>query len=164
MTQTGTKKEHAAELADVLVAADYRGHYSHGLNRLGNIVLIKFGWILNHFIFIIEMYVQDVETKICEGNAVPTIVKDKFSTALVDGQNSLGPVVGNFCMNLAIEKAKNYGVGWVTANSILNIIWNLLIFFFLDFYKFLMVDSNHYGIAGWYSLLAANKGFMVKLL
>ncbi len=65
----------------------------------------------------IEMYVQDVETKICDGNAVPTIAKDKFSTALVNGQNSLGPVVGNFCMNLAIEKAKNYGVGWVTANS-----------------------------------------------
>jgi len=26
---------HAEMLADVLVAADYRGHYSHGMNRLG---------------------------------------------------------------------------------------------------------------------------------
>ena len=63
------------------------------------------------------MYVQDISTNICDGNAVPTIMNDKFSTALVNGQNSLGPVVGNFCMKLAIEKAKKYGVGWVTANS-----------------------------------------------
>lgn len=64
-----------------------------------------------------EMYVQDISTKICDGNAVPTILQDKYSTALVNGQNSLGPVVGNFCMKLAIEKAKKYGVGWITANS-----------------------------------------------
>lgn len=64
-----------------------------------------------------EMYVQDVTSAICDGNATPVVVKDKFSTALVDGRNTLGPVVGNFCMNLAIEKAKTYGVGWVTANS-----------------------------------------------
>ena len=31
----GTSKEHSLALANVLVAADYRGHYSHGLNRLG---------------------------------------------------------------------------------------------------------------------------------
>ena len=35
MTAVGTKKEHAEALAEVLMAADYRGHYSHGLNRLG---------------------------------------------------------------------------------------------------------------------------------
>lgn len=28
-------KSHADQLADVLIAGDYRGHYSHGLNRLG---------------------------------------------------------------------------------------------------------------------------------
>lgn len=35
MTSVGTKPEHADSLAEVLVQADYRGHYSHGLNRLG---------------------------------------------------------------------------------------------------------------------------------
>lgn len=35
MASVGTAKKHAEELADVLIAADYRGHYSHGLNRLG---------------------------------------------------------------------------------------------------------------------------------
>lgn len=35
MTAVGTPKEHASALADVLLEADRRGHYSHGLNRLG---------------------------------------------------------------------------------------------------------------------------------
>ena len=35
MTKVGTKRTHAASLAENLTAADYRGHYSHGLNRLG---------------------------------------------------------------------------------------------------------------------------------
>ena len=35
MVKAGTRRDHATALADVLVAADYRGHYSHGLNRLG---------------------------------------------------------------------------------------------------------------------------------
>ena len=35
MTSVGTRRDHAESLADNLVTADYRGHYSHGLNRLG---------------------------------------------------------------------------------------------------------------------------------
>lgn len=35
MEKVGTEKTHAEALADVLVAGDYRGHFSHGLNRLG---------------------------------------------------------------------------------------------------------------------------------
>ena len=35
MEAVGAAGPHAASLADVLLAADTRGHYSHGLNRLG---------------------------------------------------------------------------------------------------------------------------------
>lgn len=35
MKKVGTNEKHAKALADVLVEGDYRGHYSHGLNRLG---------------------------------------------------------------------------------------------------------------------------------
>lgn len=35
MKKVGTKDAHAASLAGNLMTADYRGHYSHGLNRLG---------------------------------------------------------------------------------------------------------------------------------
>lgn len=36
-----TSAETADQLAEVLVEADYRGHYSHGLNRLGKFYLIS---------------------------------------------------------------------------------------------------------------------------
>ena len=35
MEATGAPSAHAASLADVLLAGDKRGHYSHGMNRLG---------------------------------------------------------------------------------------------------------------------------------
>jgi LDH2 family malate/lactate/ureidoglycolate dehydrogenase len=63
------------------------------------------------------MYVGDVANGICDGNAIPEVVNVKFATALINGNNGLGPVVGNFAMQLAIKKAKEFGVGWVTANS-----------------------------------------------
>lgn len=36
MIKSGAKIEHARSLASCLILADYRGHFSHGLNRLGN--------------------------------------------------------------------------------------------------------------------------------
>ncbi len=35
MQTAGAQPDHAKALASCLTAADYRGHYSHGLNRLG---------------------------------------------------------------------------------------------------------------------------------
>lgn len=35
MEAVGTPRNHAEALGDLLVEADYRGHYSHGMNRLG---------------------------------------------------------------------------------------------------------------------------------
>ena len=35
MEAVGAAAPHAASLAEVILAADERGHYSHGLNRLG---------------------------------------------------------------------------------------------------------------------------------
>lgn len=35
MVAVGTKPHHARSLAEVLVEGDHRGHYSHGLNRMG---------------------------------------------------------------------------------------------------------------------------------
>ena len=37
MMAVGTKPSHATSLADNLTMADYRGHFSHGLNRLGKL-------------------------------------------------------------------------------------------------------------------------------
>ena len=45
--------------------------------------------------------------------------------------------MGEFCMKLAIDKARSMGVGWVAAHH-----------------------SNHFGIAGWYALMAAEQGMI----
>ncbi|CAG0898130.1 unnamed protein product [Darwinula stevensoni] len=118
MEAVGTKRPNALAIAEVLAEADYRGHYSHGLNRL-------------------EMYIHDLKMNICDANVQPSILKETAATAYVDGNNGLGPVVGNFCMDLAIKKAKEAGVGWVIAKG-----------------------SNHYGIAGWYSIQAMQQGLI----
>jgi hypothetical protein len=46
----------------------------------------------------------------------------------------LGLYIGPYCMNLAIQKAKKYGVGFVAVQN-----------------------STHYGIAGYYSTMASKE-------
>ncbi|CEF64785.1 Malate/L-lactate dehydrogenase family-containing protein [Strongyloides ratti] len=118
MKSVGTDTDHAKMLADVLVKGDNRGHYSHGINRL-------------------EMYMRDVKTGACKGKGEPKILNDFAATSWVDGNNLLGPVVGNFCTNLAIEKAKNFGISLVSSKG-----------------------SNHYGIAGYYTLKCIESGMI----
>uniref|UniRef100_A0A914E2R3 Malate dehydrogenase n=1 Tax=Acrobeloides nanus TaxID=290746 RepID=A0A914E2R3_9BILA len=118
MSKVGTDPEHAKQLADLLIYADQRGHYSHGLNRL-------------------TYYAEDIATGLEVGKGTPKILKQKGSTAWVDGQNLLGAVVGNFSMKLAIQLAKEHGVGWVCAKG-----------------------SNHFGACGFYSTQAAREGLV----
>lgn len=94
--KSNTNRENAQAMADLLVEADYRGHFSHGMNRL-------------------EMYINDLHKNSTDGNATPEILNQTPATAWVDGLNGLGAVVGNFCMDLAVEKAKTTGVGVVCA-------------------------------------------------
>lgn len=68
-----TLPEHAACLADVLVAADVRGHYSHGLNRL-------------------EMYAKELLNNQCDGKITPDILNETPATAYVDARNGIGMV------------------------------------------------------------------------
>ncbi|XP_033117466.1 uncharacterized oxidoreductase YjmC-like isoform X2 [Anneissia japonica] len=118
MVAAGTQDSHANDLAEVLVAADHRGHYSHGMNRL-------------------DMYVTDIKTGMTVCDKSPEILKETAATAWVEGNNLLGPVVGKFCTDIAIKKAKEAGIGWVVAKG-----------------------SNHYGIAGWYALKAMQEGLI----
>ncbi|MEQ2302796.1 hypothetical protein AMECASPLE_010354, partial [Ameca splendens] len=64
-----------------------------------------------------DMYLKDIQTGVCAVEGEPVVEKESAATALVDGKNLLGPVVGNFCMNLAIRKAKEVGIGWVVAHG-----------------------------------------------
>lgn len=77
------------------------------------------------------MYVKDIETGICAKDGEPVVEKESVATALVDGKNLLGPVVGNFCMNLAIKKAKEVGIGWVVARGGSCYLFSLNLFMYL---------------------------------
>ena len=110
--KTGCPAEQAALAAKVLLSADLRGVDSHGVARLSG-------------------YVRLWEVK--RVNATPNIriIHETPSTAVVDGDSGLGLVVAPFAMQVAIDKAKNVGTGWVSVQN-----------------------SNHFGIAGYHSMMA----------
>lgn len=118
MRKAGTTLEDAYTVGHHLMIADYRGHFSHGMNRM-------------------QMYVKDIENRITDPTARPQIVTDFQAVALVDGKNALGQVIGKYCMELAVEKAKKFGIGMVTARG-----------------------SNHFGICGYYTMMAMEQGLI----
>lgn len=113
----GVPPKDAAICADVLLESDRRGIESHGVNRFKPIYIdrIKAG---------IQLPVTNLE-----------IVKETATTAVVDGHNGMGQVVAHQCMQMAIDKAKQYGMGMVAARG-----------------------STHYGIAGYYATMATDAG------
>ena len=79
-------------------------------------------------------YVRLWESKRINTNPNITVVHETPTTATVDGDAGLGLVVAPFAMRLAMQKAETYGSGWVSVRN-----------------------SNHFGIAGYHSLMAVEK-------
>jgi len=113
----GVPEDEARVAADVLIAADKRGIDSHGIGRLKPI------------------YCDRIAAGILKPTAPFSVVKDTPTTALVDGNCGLGLVIGPKCMQMAIDKAKQHGLGMVVARN-----------------------STHYGMAGYYALMADAAG------
>ncbi len=101
--------------ARALLSADLRGIDSHGIARLVG-------------------YVRLWEAKRANTNPDIKIIHETPSTAVVDGDGGLGLVVAPFAMQVAIDKAKNVGTGWVSVQN-----------------------SNHFGIAGYHALKAVEE-------
>ncbi|XP_063366677.1 uncharacterized oxidoreductase YjmC [Cydia amplana] len=114
----GTAAKAAEQQAELLLQADRLGHPSHGMNRL-------------------EFYINDILSGACKPNNQPKVLKENASTALVDADNTLGAVASHFAMDIAIKKAKETGVGWVTVKG-----------------------SNHNGMAGFWAKKASDKGLI----
>ena len=64
-------------------------------------------------------------------------IKESPATAVLDGGNGMGHVVAKKAMALAMRKAKKFGIGMVAVRN-----------------------STHYGIAGYYALMAAEAGMV----
>jgi LDH2 family malate/lactate/ureidoglycolate dehydrogenase len=108
----GCSAEHAKLATEVLLSADLRGIDSHGLARLSG-------------------YIRLWEAKRINAKPSIKIIHESPSTAVVDGDGGLGLVVAPHAMNIAIEKAKQCGTGWVSVQH-----------------------SNHFGIAGYHAMMA----------
>jgi L-2-hydroxycarboxylate dehydrogenase (NAD+) len=111
-TAMGCSHDDATLASTVLVAADLRGIDSHGVARLSG-------------------YVRLWEAGRINPKPSITIVHETPSTAVVDGDAGLGLVVAPKAMEIAIEKAKQAGTGWVSVRN-----------------------SNHFGIAGYHASMA----------
>lgn len=70
-------------------------------------------------------------------------------------------VVANYCMELAIQKAKQTGIAWVTCTGRF---CDCLLHQQVDNNMYFQLGSNHYGIAGYYALRAVREGLVVSYL
>jgi L-2-hydroxycarboxylate dehydrogenase (NAD+) len=112
LEKLGVSKEDASIVADVLVEADLRGIDSHGVARMSR-------------------YVSGIQHGMMKPKANPRVVHETPCTATIDGDAGLGQPVSHRAMQLAIAKAREHSVGFVTVRN-----------------------SNHYGIAGYYAMMA----------
>jgi LDH2 family malate/lactate/ureidoglycolate dehydrogenase len=118
LTTMGTTTEDARIIADVIITSDLWGIRSHGIAHL-------------------KMYHERIKNGLQLPATKWEVVKDAQATAVIDGGNGMGMVVGYNAMKLAIEKARQYGLGAVAVRN-----------------------SSHYGVAGYYPLMAAKEGLV----
>ncbi len=114
----GCSDEHANIATASLLAADLRGIDSHGVARLSG-------------------YVRLWEVKRINATPEIKIIHETPSTAVLDGDSGLGLVIAPFAMQIAIEKAKQVGTGWVSVQN-----------------------SNHFGIAAHHAMMALQYDMM----
>jgi LDH2 family malate/lactate/ureidoglycolate dehydrogenase len=114
----GCSEKDAQTAAKVLLSADLRGIDSHGLARLNGYVRL---WRKNRI------------------NTNPSIrvIHETPSTATIDADSALGLVAAPFAMQIAIEKARVAGTGWVAVKG-----------------------SNHFGIAGEHAMMALSENMI----
>ncbi|MDO4488349.1 MAG: Ldh family oxidoreductase [Eubacteriales bacterium] len=114
----GFNNEESNEITDVLLAADLSGIESHGIQRL-------------------IRYHKEITEGMAKPAARPEIVFETPLSAVIEGNDAMGQLIGIKAMRMAIDKAKKSGFGMVTVRN-----------------------SNHYGIAGYYSRMAAEEGLI----
>ncbi len=117
-TGLGAPLDDARICAEVLICSDLKGIESHGVGRL------------KYYYDRIQAGVQRTRTEI-------EVVKETETTALLDGHHGMGHVIAYRAMRLAMDKARQYGLGAVAVRN-----------------------STHFGIAGFYPLMAAEEGMM----
>ncbi|MBQ4010564.1 MAG: Ldh family oxidoreductase, partial [Bacteroidales bacterium] len=83
------------------------------------------------------IYLDRIKAGIVNPVTKVDILRESPTTALLDANNGMGHVVSKQAMKMAIDKAKKFGMGMVAVRN-----------------------SSHYGIAGYYGLMAAREGMI----
>ncbi|WP_250511741.1 Ldh family oxidoreductase [Caballeronia sp. GACF4] len=112
----GANAEDAHIAADAMVQADLWGHQSHGVLRLG--------W-----------YYARLRSGAMKASTSLSFPVDAGAVAVMDGGDSIGPVVGRAATLDAIRRAKAHGIGAVSVRN-----------------------SNHFGTCMYFTRMAANDG------
>jgi L-2-hydroxycarboxylate dehydrogenase (NAD+) len=94
LAAAGIPAEDASQVAALMAESDARGGDAHGVFRLAQ-------------------YVKQIQGGTVNPRPKIRVVTSKAGTALVDGDNALGHLVMKRATELAIEKARECGVGWV---------------------------------------------------
>jgi L-2-hydroxycarboxylate dehydrogenase (NAD+) len=90
----GLSESDAATVAGAMLEADLTGSDAHGVFRL-------------------PTYVREFKRGAINPKAVMRVVERGPATALVDGDRGMGHVVMTYAANLAVDLARQSGVGWV---------------------------------------------------
>ena len=91
--------------------------------------------IESHGVQRLTLYSSGINIGRIKVDAKPEIIKETPLSAVIDAHDGMGQIAAVKAMKLAIKKAEKYGMGYTVVRN-----------------------SNHYGIAGYYSLMAAEKG------
>ena len=116
--RVGVPDEEAEIVAGLLARADLRGVETHGVTRL-------------------PIYIQRIQKGYVRAVNKTTLIREKGPTAFAEAHGSMGHVVAFKAMQMAINKAQEYGIGWVSVK-----------------------DSGHFGVAGLFPMMALEKDFI----
>lgn len=114
----GFNEEQSKQITSVLLEADLSGIESHGIQRL-------------------IRYHKEITGGMVKIDAKPEVVFETPLSAVIEGNDAMGQLLGVQAMQMAIDKAKKSGFGMITVRN-----------------------SNHYGIAGYYANMAAAEGLI----
>lgn len=114
----GFSSDESKIITDVLLMSDIYGIESHGMQRLSR-------------------YHKGIEKGLIKVDAEPEVVFETPVSAVIDGHDGMGQLIGDKAMKIAIEKAKTTGMAIVSVRN-----------------------SNHYGIAGYYAKMACDEGLI----
>jgi LDH2 family malate/lactate/ureidoglycolate dehydrogenase len=116
--KVGVPEGEAAIVADLLVRSDLRGVETHGVTRL-------------------PIYIQRLQKGYVRTVCQMTKVKEKGPVVYLDAHGSMGHISASKGMEMAIAKAEEFGIGFVSVK-----------------------DSGHFGVAGLFPMMALKKDFI----